>query len=92
MQIHTGKTKTCHFFLSKTPCPYSTIGCKFAHENEAKEDHIENVEDDCDQNECHHCNLTLLSRDDLWEHVETMHVEYFQGMVEYAAENRTQPF
>ena len=99
--IHTERTKKCHFFLSKTPCPFSAIGCKFAHENEANEEHIENVEDDeevedvedeyiLDQNECHLCHLKLSSRDDLWEHVENQHVEYFQGMLEFAAENRTQ--
>ena len=97
--IHTERTKTCHFFLSKTPCPFSSIGCKFAHEiqeNEANEEHddVEDVEEEytLEQNECHLCNLKLSSRDDLWEHVENQHVEYFQGMLEFAAENRTQSF
>ena len=91
--IHTKRTKTCNFFLSKTPCPFSDIWCKFAHENEANKDPIENFEDDdysLDKNECHLCHLKLSSSDDLWEHVENQHVEYFQGMIEYAADNRSQ--
>ena len=93
-QIHTGKTKSCHFFLNKTPCPFSSIGCKFAREIKANKDNIDDIEDECplEQNECHLGNLNLSSRDDLWEHVEAKHVEYFQGMVEYAAENRTHSF
>ena len=95
--IHTKGTKTCNYFLSKTSCPFSSIGCKFAHENEANEEHMDEVEDVEDeytlhQNECHLCNLKLSSRDDLWVHVENQHVEYFQGMLEFAAENRTQSF
>ena len=93
--IHIKRTKTCNFFLSKTPCPFNDIGCKFAHENEANKDPIENAEDvedeySLDMNECHLCHLKLSSRDDLWEHVENQHVEYFQGMIEYAADNRSQ--
>ena len=41
-----------------------------------------------DKNVCNLCNLKLLSRDDLWEHVETKHEEYFKGILEVAAANR----
>ena len=95
--IHTKRTKTCNFFLSKTPCPFNDIGCKFGHENEANKDTIENAEDvedeySLDMNECHLCHLKLSSRDDLWEHVENQHVEYFQGMIDYAADSHVDEY
>ena len=50
-------------------------------------DDAEDVEDEytLEQNECHLCYLKLSSWYDLWEHVENRHVEYFQGMSEFAA-------
>ena len=40
------------------------------------------------ENQCHLCKKQLLNRDELWDHVEKVHEDYFQGMLEYAAENR----
>jgi hypothetical protein len=40
------------------------------------------------ENQCHLCKKQLLNRDELWHHVEKVHEDYFQGMLEYAAENR----
>ena len=48
----------------------------------------EDVEIDYDQlkkNQCHLCYDQLSTKDELWIHVENNHVEYFQGMLEFAA-------
>lgn len=37
------------------------------------------------ENQCHLCRKKLKSKDDLWDHVETEHGEYFYGMLEVAA-------
>ena len=87
--IHTLKPKHCKFFLNKEPCPFDMIGCKFAHEDPDGSD-IETVEDEdtLNENQCHLCRLQFSSRDDLMDHVEVDHADYFQGMKEYAAANR----
>ena len=87
---HTEKPKKCKFFLNKEPCPFDLIGCKFVHDNHQESD-IETVEDEITlkPNQCHLCMLQLSSKDHLWDHVEIGHVDYFQGMMEYTAENRS---
>ena len=91
--IHTEKTKKCHYFLNKKPCPFNNIGCKFAHDDEVIEEPNENetTEDayTANKNQCHLCSIQLSSRDELMEHVETNHEEYFQGVMEVAAASRT---
>ena len=32
------------------------------------------------ENQCHLCKKQLSNKDEMWDHVETVHVEYFQGM------------
>ena len=41
-------------------------------------------------NQCHICCLKLASRNKVMDHVEKIHVEYFQGVMEIAARNRTE--
>ena len=50
----------------------------------------DDAEDDFtpNENQCHLCKKQLSSKDELWDHVEKVHEDYFQGMLEYAAENR----
>ena len=80
-------------------CPYEEIGCKFSHEpvkTHDDDDDLEQVSDDDDnndsyefvENQCHLCKLQLLNRDDLYNHVETFHQEYHQGMLEIIADRR----
>ena len=92
--MHIEKIKTCHFFLSKKPCPFEKIGCKFLHTTKVN-DKPNDIDTDTNEttytlkeNQCHLCNVVLQCRDDLMEHVETNHEEYFQGMMEVAAEAR----
>ena len=40
------------------------------------------------ENQCHLCKEQLSNKDEMWDHVESVHVEYFQGMLEYAEQNR----
>ena len=42
-----------------------------------------------DENQCHLCRMQHGTRDDLWEHVESSHEKYFQGMLEVAQANRS---
>ena len=37
------------------------------------------------ENQCHLCRKKLESQDDLWDHVEKEHKEYYNGMLEVAA-------
>ena len=91
--VHTEKLKKCKFFSNKETCPFERIGCKFVHDDE-EDDGIETVEDEYDlkENQCHLCKVQFSSKDHLMDHVEVDHVDYFQGMMEYAAANRAQPF
>ena len=92
--IHEGLSKMCHFFTNNRPCPFYEIGCKFLHADENNEhlDDIETVEDEISQNgnQCHLCGLKLTSRNDMMDHVENNHVEYFQGIMEISERNRTE--
>ena len=89
--VHTKQTRKCKFFLNKELCPFSEIGCKFVHDHDDQDDEIETIEEDynLNQNQCHLCRLQLSSRDEVMDHVEVEHKEYFQGVLEYAAANRT---
>ena len=89
--VHTIKTRKCKFFLNKEPCPFSDIGCKFVHDHN-QDDDIESIEDDdynINENQCHLCKLQLSTRDEVMDHVEAEHKDYFQGVLEYAATIRT---
>ena len=61
----------------------------FSHRNEHVEE--EEVEEDyqLSENQCHLCKHQLLTKDELWQHVELNHQEYFQDMRELAAASRT---
>ena len=89
VDIHKQEPRKCKYFLSKEPCPFADIGCKFSHDDLENED-IETIEDEysLEENQCHLCRLQLLTKDDLMTHVEVSHEEYFQGAMEYAAANR----
>ena len=108
VDIHEKKTRKCKFFLSKEVCPFDDIGCKFAHsdhehddienieddDNDNEQADIESTDDDYSvgENQCHLCRLQLASKDDLMTHVEFSHEDYFEGVLEYAAANRNNPF
>ena len=58
----------------------------------ADQDHLdETVEEEIslNGNQHHLCGLKLTSRNDMMEHVENNHVEYFQGIMEISERNRT---
>ena len=67
----------------------------FTHSCEVNnEQNVETVETDDDEedfmpneNQCHLCKHQLTTKDDLWEHVEANHAEYFESMLEFAAAN-----
>ena len=61
--------------------------------NEASRKEVVDVTQDSEDNEsfnpcenqCHLCRKKLESQDDLWDHVEKKHQEYYNGMLEVAA-------
>ena len=63
--MHTEKIKSCHFFLSKKPCPFEKIGCKFLHTTSTKvNDKPNDIDTDNNEttytlkeNQCHLCNV-----------------------------------
>ena len=61
----------------------------FSHDDEIIED-PEDIETDDDytliENQCHLCKLELSSRNDLMDHVEWVHMDYYQGMMEVVAQ------
>ena len=68
--------------------------CPFAHQNvtnsEGKEDNIEDVSDqeqeetlDVNENQCHLCLVQFESKDDVFNHVQANHDDYFRGMMEF---------
>ena len=71
-------------------CPFNRIGSKFDHDTLENSD-IEDVEEEnpIKQNQCHLCRLQLQSNDCLMDYMETYHVDYSQGILEYAATTRT---
>ena len=99
--IHTEKPKRCKYFQNNQFCPFEKVGCMFDHSCKATEpENIEDIEEDGDdeddeddhdymprENQCHLCKKQLTTRDELWEHVEQVHVEYFQGVLEVARAN-----
>ena len=89
--VHIDKPKKCKFMLNKETCPFDRIGCKFDHDNLEDDSEIETSEEEhnLDQNQCHLCRLQLQSNDHLMDHIEAVHVDYFQGIMEYAAGTRT---
>ena len=89
--VHTMQTRKCNYILNKQLCPFSDIGCKFVDDHDQADDDIETIEDDynLNENQCHLCRLQLSSRNEVMDHVEVEHKEYFQGVLEYAATNET---
>ena len=87
--IHTEKPKKCKFFLNKELCPFDRLGCMFAHENIESE--IVTVEEEITlkENQCHMCMLEFSSKDNVMDHIENDHADYFEGLMEYAAAIRT---
>ena len=90
MDIHEKNTRKCKFFLSREICPFSDNGCKFVHDKH-EPDETQTIEDEysINENQCHLCRLQLTTKDDLMDHVEADHEDYFQGVLEYAAAHRT---
>ena len=61
-------------------------------QHDDNEQDIEDIENDYEQlleNQCHLCKEVLSTKDELWYHVENNHVDYFLGMIEFAASNRS---
>ena len=93
--------KVCHFFKNSINCPYELIGCMFKHEDNSEMLESENDEeiehssgDDSDNveetnpfnsNKCHLCSKQTDSKDDLYNHMENEHKDYFDGIREAAA-------
>ena len=96
--MHDEETTICKFFANQQDCPFEEIGCKFRHgpsENYNNNEDITNVSDDDNddsyefvENQCHLCKLQLLNRDDLYQHIETNHEDYHQGMLELIANRK----
>ena len=88
--VHQKPTRKCKIFLNNEPCLFNDIGCKFAHSNHNHDD-METIDDDynLNENQCHLCKMQHSSKDDLIDHIEVDHAEYYQGVLEYAAANRT---
>ena len=104
LEVHTETVKICKFFKNKQVCPFERIGCMFGHTDMANQSSIKNVEDvseesDMDEesedifvpdgNRCHLCQIRLNNRDDLFDHVQRDHEEYYNGMMEVAANLNT---
>jgi hypothetical protein len=87
--MHTDKTQKCHYFSNNQFCPFAEVGCKFSHDDETVEEEDDDEYYKLNENQCHLCKEQLTTKDELWEHVERIHVEYFQGMLEMAAANRS---
>ena len=88
MKIHSETIKVCKYFKNEQTCPFERVGCMFGHlevnsDNEASSEDV--VDERCDENQCHICRKILESTDDLWDHVQTEHEQYFNGMLEAAA-------
>ena len=91
-------SKSCHY--EEIGCKFSHSDEPVGEQDgDVEDNHIDEATDgeECDaedeftlnENQCHLCKKQLSTKDELWDHVEKVHVEYFQGMLEYAAENRT---
>ena len=81
----------CKFSHSDEPVDGQDGDVEDIHIDEATDGEECDAEDDftLNENQCHLCKKQLSTKDELWDHVEKVHVEYFQGMLEYAAENRS---
>ena len=58
--------------------------------SEDKEDNIEDVSDqeqeetlDVNENQCHLCLIQFTSKDDVFNHIQVNHEDYFHGMMEF---------
>ena len=87
--IHKEEAKTCKYFFDNQHCPFDEVGCKFSHKNEAANEEIVEADYNVKENQCHICKEQLTNSDELWEHVEISHEEYFQGMLEVTKANRS---
>ena len=94
MEVHSEEVKVCRYYKSNQSCPFEPIGCMFRHEidNANSRDEIMDVGEESegndfipDENQCHICRKQCKCKDDLFNHVEREHVEYFNGMLEAAA-------
>ena len=85
------QTTKCKYFQNKEQCPFSDICCKFVQYHDEVDDDSEIIEDEynLNENQCHLCRKQLLSRDEVMDHVEIEHQEYFQGVLEYAAADKS---
>ena len=105
MKIHTEITKVWKYFKNKQICPFERVGCMFSHvevdsDNEASSEDVVDVTEDRDdeetfipcENQCHVCKQQMESHDDLWDHVQTKHEEYYNGVLEAAANLSTTNF
>jgi len=54
-----------------------------------EEDGVDEDDSVINENQCHLCKKQLSTKDELWDHVESVHVDYFQEMVEMAAKMRS---
>ena len=86
---HLESLRKCRYFANKQLCPFTQIGCMFSHGDEIMEE-PEDIETDDDytltENQCHLCKLEFSSRNDLMDHVKSVHIDYFQGMMEVIAQ------
>ena len=68
--------------------------CPFTHQNvtndDDKEEDIEEVSDpeqeetlSVSENQCHLCPIQFASKDDVFNHVQVNHEDYFRGMMEF---------
>ena len=87
--MHREKTQKCQYFLNNQFCPFDKVGCNFSHDEQIVEEEDDEDYYKLNENQCHLCKEQLTTKDELWEHVERNHVEYFQGKLEMAAANRS---
>jgi tRNA U54 and U55 pseudouridine synthase Pus10 len=54
-------------------------------EKTMKDEDQEQTQDKLDENQCHICRSQLETKDDLFDHVQANHEEYFDGIMDVAA-------
>ena len=85
--MHTENPKMCQYFQNGQFCPFDQVGCQFSHDAEVVSEEAADDDYELFENQCHLCREKFLTEDDLWEHVETIHDEYYKGIKEFAAAN-----
>ena len=74
--MHEKSVKPCKYFKDRIACPFEDVGCKFAHDNPADDESIDDLNHRYEY-ECTFCDTKFKTQNDIIVHMSDIHLDQF---------------